>query len=178
MFPMKTFFVITVTCPDRPGIVERLTEVMVPHGANWEESRMARLGGEFAGIALVSVAAERADALAGALQGLADEQMTVVLKVTQPPAAKPAGHRVCQLRLTGADHEGIVHAVAAYLARQGVNVEEMETGVAAAPITASPLFRMSARLQVPSQLALEDLQVNLARIAEDLGVDIALEATD
>ncbi len=173
---MKTYFVITVTCPDRPGIVEKITEAMVAHAANWEESRLARLGGEFAGIILVSVAAEDADALAAALLGLADGAMTVALKVTQPPGDAPSGLRVCQLQLAGADHEGIVHTVAAYLARQGINVEELETEVTAAPITASPLFRMTARIQLPSHVAFDELQANLARIAEDLGVDIDIAA--
>ena len=55
---MKTYLVVTITCPDRPGIVERLTELLVAHAANWEESRMARLGGDFAGIVKIGVAPE------------------------------------------------------------------------------------------------------------------------
>jgi glycine cleavage system regulatory protein len=175
---VKTFFVITVTCPDRPGIVERVTEVVVAHGANWEASRMARLGGEFAGIVLVSVAEQHADALAQSLRDMADDQMTVAVRVTRPSPTVAVGLRGCQFQLTGADHEGIVHTVAAYLASQGVNVEDMETDIVAAPVTASPLFRMVARLQVPEQLTLEQLQVNLADIAEDLGVDIEIAASD
>ena len=62
---MKSFLVVTITCPDRPGIVERVTDVVVAHGGNWEESRLARLGGDFAGIAMVSVPSERADELTG-----------------------------------------------------------------------------------------------------------------
>jgi glycine cleavage system transcriptional repressor len=116
---VKTLFVITVTCPDRPGVVERVTEVVVAHGANWEASRMARLGGEFAGIVLVSVAEQHADALAQSLSGLSDDQMTVEVRVTRPSPAVAAGLRSCQIQLTGADHEGIVHTVAAYLASQG-----------------------------------------------------------
>ncbi len=172
---MKTYFVVTITCPDRPGIVERVTEVLVAHAANWEESRMARLGGEFAGIVLISVSADRADALADSLQSLADEQMTVVARRTQQPADTLAGYRLCRLHLRGADHEGIVHTVSAYLARQGINVEEMETDVVPAPITASPLFQMEAQIRVPPQLGFDDLQANLERIGEELGVDIDLD---
>jgi glycine cleavage system regulatory protein len=175
---MKTFFAITVTCPDRPGIVERITEAMIAHSANWEASRMARLGGEFAGIVLVSVAAERADALAESLRSLANDAMTVSFKVTQPPSVSASGSHACQFRLTGADHEGIVHAVAAYLARQGINVEELETDVVAAPVTASPLFRMAARLQVPRHITFEELRGNLGDIGEELGVDIEIVASD
>jgi len=168
---MKTYLVVTITCPDRPGIVERITEALVAQGANWEESRLARLGGDFAGIVLVSVAPDKADVLTGALMALADEQMTVLVKPTRPAADVPGGD-LYHLRLTGADHEGIVHKVAAYLASRGINVEAMETEVVPAPVTATPLFQMEAQIKAPQGLTLADLQVNLTRIGEELGADI------
>ncbi len=61
---MGTSLVVTVIGNDRPGIVERLSEVVLGAGANWEESRMARLAGKFAGILRISVKAANADALA------------------------------------------------------------------------------------------------------------------
>jgi glycine cleavage system transcriptional repressor len=175
---MNAFLVITVTCPDRPGIVEQVTEVVVAHGGNWEASRMTRLGGEFAGIVLVSIVAQHADALAESLRGMTDDRMTVMVKRTQLPALEAVGTNSYQFRLTGADHEGIVHTVASYLASRGINVEDMETDVEAAPITASPLFRMSARLDVPEQVPLERLRADLADIGEELGVDIEITADE
>lgn len=169
---MKTYLVVTITCPDRPGIVERITEVLVQQAANWEASRMARLGGHFAGMVLVSVAPDKADPLAAALRVLADEQMTVVVKVTQPAADASASGTLYELRLTGADHEGIVHKVSAYLASQGINVEAMETEVVPAPVTATPLFQMEAQINVPPGLTVTELRGNLDRIGDELGVDI------
>ena len=111
---MKSFLVITITCPDRPGIVEQVTDVVVAHGGNWEESRLARLGGDFAGIVMVSVAPEREAELTEALAGLAGDQMNVLVKPTSSgPAPAAEGHPLYRLRLEGADHEGIVHDVAA-----------------------------------------------------------------
>ena len=175
---MKTYLVVTVTCPDRPGIVERITEVLVGHAANWEESRMARLGGDFAGIVLISVAPEKADALAASLHALGDAQMTVLIKPTKPAADALVGGTLYELQLTGADHEGIVHKVSAYLAGQGINVEAMETDVVPAPVTATPLFQMEAQIKVPPRLTLAELQGNLARIGDELGVDIEVRACE
>ncbi|MCG8586082.1 MAG: hypothetical protein MI757_15345 [Pirellulales bacterium] len=170
---MKSFLVVTVTCADRPGIVERVTDVVAAHGGNWEESRLARLGGDFAGIVMVSAAPERVDELKTALASLADDDMTVAFKdTTQAAPAAPAEHTICSLRLDGADHEGIVHDVSAYLAKHGVNVEAMETGVVSAPMSATPLFHMEARLDVPAALSLDELRENLLTIAEQLGVNI------
>lgn len=170
---MKTYLVVTLTCPDRPGIVDRITEAMTGYAANWEESRMAHLGGEFAGIVKISVPQEEAEAVAAALWGMADDQMTVAVKFTQSGASEPSSeHGLYKLRLEGADHEGIVHTVSHYLASRGVNVETMDTEVARAPVCGTPLFHMVAQIKVPRELPLPELNANLDRIGDDLGVDI------
>jgi glycine cleavage system regulatory protein len=44
----KVYLVVTAVGQDRRGTVKMITDVVVTHFANIEESRMARLGGEFA----------------------------------------------------------------------------------------------------------------------------------
>jgi glycine cleavage system regulatory protein len=172
---MNTYLVVTITCPDRPGVVERITEVIVGFAANWEESRLARLGGDFAGIIKLSVAPEKVETLTQSLRALADEQMSVLVKTAQSVVADPlAGYCLYELRLVGADHEGIVHRVASYLAGQGINVENLETEMVLAPMSATPLFQMRAQIKVPPCLPLAELAANLERIGDALGVDIAV----
>jgi len=173
---MRTTLIITVTCPDRPGIVEKVAAAVDSHGGNWEESRMARLGGDFAGIVKVTVPAERAAELRAALANLADETMSVTVKVAEPVAAtETAAAQACSLKLAGADHEGIVHRVAAYLAAKGINVGEMETALARAPVSAAPLFRMNALIELPADMSIEQLQAELETLGHQLGVDIELQ---
>ena len=64
---MRTSLVLTIIGDDKPGIVEQLSDRILATGANWEESRMARLGGKFAGLLRVTVDRARADALAAEL---------------------------------------------------------------------------------------------------------------
>ena len=45
---MQTPLVMTIIGPDRTGLVESVARVVAGHGGNWLESRMCRLGGEFA----------------------------------------------------------------------------------------------------------------------------------
>lgn len=176
---MKTKLVVTITCPDRPGIVERMTEIVVSHGANWEDSRMARLGGDFAGIVLISVAEATASRLTQALLDLADEQTTVAVKTTRAETAAVAvQHRILHLQLGGADHEGIVHKVSAYLASAGINVEAMDTNVSMAPMSAAPLFHMDAIIKVPGAVTVEQLRADLKEIGDELGVDIEVRQNE
>lgn len=174
---LKTHLLITLTSPDRPGIVERVTEVVTAHGGNWEECRMAHLGGDFAGIVKVSVANENSDRLGEALRALADEQLTVAVRVTDAGVAEAKQSLgFLTLKLEGADHEGIVHKVSAFLAEQQINVETMETEIVHAPITASPLFQMEAQIKPPAGLSLESLTASMESIGEEMGVDITITA--
>ncbi len=175
---MKTLLVVTITCPDRPGIVEQITQIVIRYSANWEDSRMARLGGDFAGIVMISVAPDDADALKHALLDLSHDETTVAVKTTRAddPAVRTP-HGLYTLHLTGADHEGIVHKVSAYLAAQGINVESMETKVTRAPMSAAPLFCMDAVIKVPPELSLHELDGSLQQIGESLGVDIDIQVT-
>ena len=60
---MDTSLVVTVLGPDRPGLVEVVSQTIAEHAGSWQESRMARLAGRFAGVLLVRVDESRAAAL-------------------------------------------------------------------------------------------------------------------
>src|SRR5690606_8461235 len=47
---MRTTLLLTAVGPDRTGLVESLAQRIAAAGGNWEESRMGRLAGSFAGI--------------------------------------------------------------------------------------------------------------------------------
>jgi glycine cleavage system regulatory protein len=83
--------VLTVIGPDRPGLVELLSRIIAGHGGNWLESRMNRLGGQFAGIIRVEIPTAAEPALAAALAGLSSQSLTVVCRSDgpEPPAASP-----------------------------------------------------------------------------------------
>ena len=65
--------VLTMIGDDRPGLVSAVSGVVRAHGASWEQSQMARLGGKFAGILLVDVTDDRVDALTAGLARLLDD---------------------------------------------------------------------------------------------------------
>ena len=126
---------------------------------------------------MISVALEDADALKHALLDLSNEETTIAVKITRAddPAVRTL-HAMYELHLAGADHEGIVHKISAYLAGQGINVESMETKVTRAPMSAAPLFSMDAVIKVPPELSLAELDQSLQQIGESLGVDIDIHA--
>jgi glycine cleavage system regulatory protein len=176
--PVNVALVLTVIGPDRPGIVKALAEKAAAFEANWEESRMARLSGQFAGILRISVPEVRADALTAALGELESEGLRVVVeKIADSESV--SSYRVLTLALVGNDRPGIVREISQALTRHGVNVEELNTECDSAPMSGQVLFKASARLGVPGNVSLDDLQSGLEKIASDLMVDLSLdESTD
>jgi len=167
---------VTATGEDRPGIVARITEVLVEHGANLEESRMTLLGGEFAAIMLVSVGEDKLDTLLPALSHLHSESITISAKRTNRLSPERfQGYANCELVVNGADHEGIVFKVARFLTEKAINIQSMESDVVNAPVTGTPLFCMRATVNVPPSVDLFELRKKLAAIGDEESVEIEVK---
>jgi glycine cleavage system regulatory protein len=170
---LRTSLVLTVIGDDRPGLVEQLSDLVLASGANWEESRMARLAGKFAGLLRVSVDADRAEALAARLTSLGAGGLTVVIE--RSVDIEPGDFRICGLELVGNDHPGIIHDLSQVLSQQRVNIEELETEVTSAPMSGDALFRARARLRIPSAMTVDELRGVLEALAGHLMVEVRLE---
>jgi glycine cleavage system regulatory protein len=161
---------MTVISPDRTGLVEAIARAVAEHDGNWLESRMCRLGGEFAGILRIEIPAEKKSALLAALQQISGLNVTV--RADESKIA-PANLRQTKLELVGHDRPGIVRDITAALARAGVNVEEFSSEIVSAPMSGEDLFKAQARLQLPESCDLAALKKDLEKIAADLLVDVS-----
>ena len=174
---MQSSLVMTVIGKDRTGLVEFLARLIEGHQGNWLESRMCRLGGEFAGILRINVPPECEQTLMAALHNLQPEGLTVIV-CTDQPVHTVAGTRRALLDLVGHDRPGIVRQIAGVLAGHGVNVEELGTELTSAPMSGETLFRATARLQLPASCEAGQLREELENVAADLMVDLSLSELD
>lgn len=169
---MQTTLVMTLIGPDRTGLVEVVASIVAGHGGNWLESRMCRLGGEFAGILRVEIPEEKKSALLEAVQKLSGIRVIVG---AGEPVVFPKNARESRIEIIGQDRPGIVREISAALARAGVNVEEFSSDVTSGAMTGEQLFKASARLKLPETCNITGLKRELERIATDLFVDISFE---
>jgi glycine cleavage system regulatory protein len=169
---MQVPLVMTIIGPDRTGLVEAVARVVAEHGGNWLESRMCRLGGEFAGILRIELPLEKRQTLIDALKTLQGRGLTVVVRPGEAsPAAMPG--RPAKLEIVGHDRPGIVREITRALAGAGVNVEDFSSEIVSAPMSGEPLFKAVARLQLPAGGNNAALKAELEKIAGDLLVDIS-----
>jgi glycine cleavage system regulatory protein len=178
---MLATLVMTVIGADRPGLVQLVATRVADHGGNWLESRMCHLGGQFAGIVRVEVAAERVDELMGALHRLEENGLRVIAHAeggrqrTEDggPKTETAGVKAT-LEVVGQDRPGILRSVSGVLAAHGVNVEELASERVSAPMGGGTLFQAHATVLVPAKASLAAVRADLEKIAADLMVDLKL----
>lgn len=172
---MRKYVVLTLTGTDRIGIVEHVTELLLKYGTNVEASRMAHLGGEFAMLLYVSIPQNRLPDLTEGVRVLQDEGFQVSTKSTEmSSSAAYAGWVPYEVKVTGADHEGIIYNVTHHLAERGINIETMDTNLTQAPMSGTPLFTMSAIVVVPPDLTSSEIRRNLERVGDELNVNVEL----
>lgn len=169
---MNKTLVVTAICADRSGLIQMLSEVIYKHEASWEESSMAHLSGQFAGILTVNVDENVIPALEKDLRGLSDQGMTVTLNESID-TADAGNQQIIWLDLTGHNKPGIMREVSNVFVAQGVSVQSLDTEVVSASMSGGDMFVAGAQLQVSKDFDLESLQAALEGLSDDLMVDLA-----
>ncbi|MEH6649664.1 MAG: ACT domain-containing protein [Motiliproteus sp.] len=172
---MKTSLILTTIGPDKPGLVELLATTLAEHQANWQQSSMSRLAGQFAGILIATADTNRVDSLLAALDKLSEQGLNVSVITESSASISPAAGTALTLELVGHDKPGIVRDISRALAARGISVEELTTEVVSGSMSAEQLFKAQASLLMPAGADIDDLQDALEAIASDLMVDITLD---
>lgn len=172
---MPKRFVLTLTGSDRIGVVERVTELILERGGDIQASRMARLGGEFAMLLLVSIPESEATHLSKNVEALSEEGFKVTVTETEwGVAARRPDWLPYKIEVRGANHEGIIHEIAEQLSEQGINIESIDTSVVRAPMSGAPLFMMEAVVVAPPNLPKHQWQDDLEEAADQLNVEVEI----
>lgn len=170
---MQSHLVFTVISKDRPGLVDRLAEAIAAAGGNWVESSMARLGGEFAGIVSVDIAADALSDLETRFAALESEGLSISRRAGASRQQAPEG-KLAHLDLVSQDHPGILRKVTKVLTDHNVSIENLETAVAAGSMSGESLFKATADLRLPVGQDLAALSDALQETAADMMADIKL----
>lgn len=148
---------VTAIGADRPGIIARVTGVLLHHGGNLEDSQMTILGGQFAIMLLVSTETSPPELERALTAATADLGLVVTVRAVGPGASSPAPTHV--LSVYGADRPGIVHGTAQVLADAGVNVTDLTTRTLQGD---AAVYAMLLEISVPPGLRPADLLAQIS----------------
>lgn len=172
---MPKRYVLTLTGSDRIGLVELVTESILECGGDVQASRMARLGGEFAMLLLVSIPDSETGRLSENVEKLSGEGFKVSLTETEwGVSTKRKDWLPYRIKVRGANHEGIIHKLSEQLSDQGIHIESVDTNVVPAPMSGTPLFTMDAIIVVPPDLPKHKWRDDLEEAADRLNVELEM----
>ena len=162
---------ITVTGPDRPGLIAAISRVLADEGADLEDVSMTRLEGNFAMILVCRGGQElplrerlHKKAAEAGLHIHVENSVEHVEEI--PPNAFVSA--------IGPNRIGIVAAISETLARHKVNIVEMATQLLEK--TATPVYVVRIEAVVPGSF--EPVRADLEKIAKQLEIEIRLEALE
>ncbi len=170
---MQTSLIITLLGSDRSGLVKSLSEVVKNNNGNWQESRMVRMDGQFAGLAHVSIATEHAESLIDALNALQDDELQIQIKQCKALASPT---KTLSLELLGSDRQGIIHDITQQLATLNINIEKLHSEQRVAPMSNETLFYAEVVLGLPEGVTEEDVQTAFEEISDSLMVDVTFSS--
>ena len=165
-------FVLTIIGADRAGLVDALSEVVVEHDGSWERSQMTELAGMFAGMVLVRVPSDRADAFRAALGPLRDHGLMDVTLRAAAADELPEDAATLSFEVVGGDRPGIVHEVSHLLAERGIGIVDLRTWTESAAMAGTALFRAAAVVRLPADVSTAELTDALEDLSDDLMVDL------
>lgn len=167
--------VITFISDDRPGLVEKLSQMVQQHDGNWLESKMAQMAGKFTGIVEISVPDDQVSVLTQELKGLSSEGISLLAEAVAREPTQPILSSG-EVSILGIDRPGIVKEISTALAALNINVEEFHSLVEAAPMSSQPLFKAELAIRIPESVNQDQLREKLDAISESLDIECTFKA--
>jgi len=168
--------VISALGEDRPGIVEALSQAILNNDCNIEDSRMSVMGGVFAVILLVSGQDTSLDALQQALPAIADKEQLTLTTREAGERSETGSYLPYQVQIVAMDHPGIVNRLSQFFAKRSINIHQLETSSYSAAHTATPMFAVHMKIEIPANQHLTELRNAFYDLCDEYNLDGAIEA--
>jgi glycine cleavage system transcriptional repressor len=173
--------VLTAIGRDRPGIVAGVARVLFETGCNIEDSSMTILGGEFAMILIVTLAADAPMAVFRERFKEVETEfglfvMVKELETVPQDRGKHQTYEPYTISVYGSDRPGIVYRISSELSKAGVNVTDVDTKRVGEE--SRPVYVMVLEVDVPPTVDFDDVVSNLRKIAAELSVDLTVNSAE
>ena len=169
---MRSKLIISANGLDEKGIVSKISSIIGKHNANIETSKMIRLENEFAMLILINIQNEKIKMLTKSLNQINELSVNLIEANTNENILY---ENKFHLYINGADNEGIVYAFSKFLSEIDINIDEVNTKIKNAPMSATPLFMMDLIIGSKSKINEKDLNEKLNGVGEKLGVEVTIQ---
>jgi len=161
--------IVSFISPDRPGLVDSLSDVVAKYKGNWQISSMHQLSGFFTGVLQIAVVEDKAESLINEIKAI--PQLEALLKLVSEPVKQTIQPNLV-LELTANDRSGIVQEISSVIHQQGGNLLKLVSTKESAAHSGQNLFKAKASVAVNDN-DIQALIDALENLADDLMVDIS-----
>ena len=158
--------IISFVCPDKPGLVDLLSQTINSHEGNWQTSSLHHLAGYFAGVIQVSVSDEQSKKLTAALEALTQFTFTIVSSENN---TKDKANLT--LQVTANDRPGIIQELSSVVHHHNGNLLKLVSFTESAPHTGQEMFNAELKLNIDIN-SIDELVEAIEQLANDIMVDI------
>lgn len=174
---MKKTVVVTAIGKDRPGIVAAVSRVFFETGCNIEDSSMTILGNDFAMILMVTLPPKSTPTLLDRKIAPVRKKMGLAialrpLQTAELKSNKPENGIPCMISVYGTDKPGIVYMISDFLAKNKVNITDVETKIISPD--ENTVYVMMLEVNVPAEMKITRFSEALSTLAKKLSVDITI----
>jgi len=168
---MRDKLIISAFGPDRKGIVSEISSIINQYDGNIETSRMIRLEEQFSILILIEIENKNLKKLKNKIETIKNLRVDINTTNSLNKDYKNKFH----LYINGADNEGIVYSFSNYFSKLNINIEEVNTNIKNAPVSATPLFMMDLIITSSKEINKNRIIKDLNKISEKLGVEVNLK---
>lgn len=166
---------IAAIVPNDPPSLRELTGRITNVECNIEESHVAALGQETAGLFLVSGSWNAIARLETALQKLAaEENMTITLTRTEA-RSQEGNHLPYAVEVIAADDPGIVHHLVGFFSHRKITIDGLVSNCYQAVQTGTPMFAAHLSIAIPANVQIAALREEFMEFCDRLNLDAILE---
>lgn len=172
---MSDHLVISAIGNDQPGIINKLTTIILDQHCNIADSRMAVLGGECAIILLANGQKTQIEQLEKQLH-LAQQTLGLTIACHRTQSKDPAGHsQAYTVKAVSLDHPGIIQRLAGFFSDRNINIDNLDTSSYAAAHTGTPMFQLQMHINIPTDANINTLREQFIEFCEEMNIDANLE---
>jgi len=172
--PVETYLAVSALGPDRPGLVNELSQAILDCGCRIRDSRMTVLGREFAAVILLSGNWNAVAKLETLLPRLRETLRADIQWRRTEPRREVTNLIPYGVEVVSANQPGVVRDVAEFFSRRDINIEDLHTTTYTAPHTGAPMFSMHMTVGVPADTSIAALRGEFMDFCDDLNLDAML----
>jgi len=175
---MVNRYIMTAFGKDRTGIVADVTRLLYENECNLEDTIMSMLADEFTlNLLFFSNQPDIEETLTRECRRLELDKgiSAFIRKIEDRTSTVHSGYKTCTLHIEGLDQAGIVYKTSQFLADRNLSIIQLDSTASASPQSGATIYSMTIDIQVPEDLPFDQLEEELAAVADELHVDIAMQ---